>query len=978
MVDAPGFEASNAPATLDWLAEGIARWSPERDTLKEALPLRAAARYLAPSLPSRAPRDDRERGLFAVLSAYQSPRGLRPERLLRDENLAASFAPMIGDPFLFDGPWPFEDPLHIADDSARAWLAIVGRYAPPSDAVRRFVRILFRARRRDLWTHASVALARLALRDVDSLHFLSTVWNDSFPNGPQRWGSGLVEPRSGRRNEAHAARHALHAACAFLGRGGAVAGLGGAGASEILSAGLPSGNPSDASVVLGGWLELARHPSFKPLVASRLEALAPTVPAEPQSEAALRALGEFLGADPSMSGAARACLGVLAKPRWRELRAASRVDALWSWLESARAFAAAGEAATVRAMQDASGEAGKVLGLLLGERSPGDGEAVDAFLGHLRSLLDPDVFATTPDAQVAVAIVEAIVLLESNAELAAMPWSALAVRAKGRAPTTLILDGPAGEVAGAALAVVVAARMESPPAVLLRDVKLPRDAVLRTAAHGSGFVARQIAVQLERLIREAPSGAQQVQLIWELLRKDPPWEVFEQLHDQLRCDEGKPTALHELIATLRRLDQLRHGMDRASVGPPPRVEIATAFSNLARAVAAVEGKGEGSDPGDPAPLGSAAGRLAEANAALAEALAALPTLVVPDVAPQDSGPPTSILERERSTLAREMALLAAVQAMVVAETEEASPLRAWLSCVEPSGPEREARLAALDAVLPIFRRLGGETQALIAAAPAAAREQVASLATAVADLARTFPELAWPEGMLLTRALDRVQTLQATFASRARRSDRASARYQRLLASADEDELVRLVRANDPDLEWLPPGVAQRLGEYFLDLYLFKEARGLRQIVQGRAAIGRPVSRLAPFAAVIAGGMFLWLDIGIVWNDILRAGTTGRMAVLVGLCLAFCYFALYTDFSARSRSRPLRLVRRTTVVFGCAYGFSIALNALALWTLEGTPLRPTDFGALSGLQLLLWSSFSLFFGVVVDRFMHGRSALSVD
>src|SRR5262249_29707980 len=136
-------------------------------------------------------------------------------------------------------------------------------------------------------------------------------------------------------------------------------------------------------------------------------------------------------------------------------------------------------------------------------------------------------------------------------------WGALVKRAgSDLTPQT----GTAAEVARSDLAVVCSGRNYS-ARVLLGDVRFAEKVVLHLAACQDGFVARQVAVEMERLLREAvqpltsededpsePSMREaQATLLWRLLQRNPPSVTFRELYRVLR---GSGTVLHAAVRAL--------------------------------------------------------------------------------------------------------------------------------------------------------------------------------------------------------------------------------------------------------------------------------------------------------------------------------------------------------------------------------------------------------------------------------------------
>ena len=969
---------SHAP--LAALADALARWD---GSLAEAERARQAAQQIvraaqrsgvaAVARPAGEPRNSVERALRAALSAYERRRPLEVKRLAADADFAHAIGPFLGDPAM--GAWPFHDPLLVDDDAAVAWLPVLAAHAPIDGRMRELVTILYRVRRREVWTVASDALARMARRDAATREVVADLWQRRFPRGlPDAWPHGRMltarEARAtadaGDEGAAHASRHAFHLGCAWLAHGGEAALLGGVTAAAIAALPLPSKDPSDASVVLLGLTALAVGEATREAVVPELPTRAREASASPLVEEALRTLADALRAVNGAEVAVAAVERRLREPRFATSRGADRIDTLWSFLATARWFQGAGAADAVAEMRELSGLAGQAFALALDGTLPDCArDAVAALLPRLGVVLDEDVWRTTAGGSLAATLAELLLLLE-RPEIATMPWDSLVRRA---CPTTRFVpqEGRVSDVARTDL-LLLSSERSFHPRVLLREARFEERVVLHLAACQDGFVARQVAVESERLLREAArravaaaarprpaaesrppeSGAPtervpggdlgappnaseaQAQFLWKLLQRDPPSATFRELGRALR---GSKTRLHRVVETVAALDALRDARR-------PAPEIAAAYAELAHATGELIQEAHAEAPS----VGLVRG--------VSEALLVASALDERDVGKRP--------------------WLDALAAVLLGD-RRSSGIYAWMRWLgAPAEGLQEA-----------WSRFQEAAASAHASGVLVSLEQCRELDTATDELRRLLAGMAWPEADIVRQVLRRVRRRTDEWRKQARVRLSESERVTRLLDRGDERALVDLVNRGDRALDLLPPEELRRVARFLLLRLRYGAAARLRALVAARAQLPGPAAHVTPLFLGVSGGTLLVLDVGTAWNDVVLPGHGAGYWATISSALALSFLVLVGSVVSLMPHRPgatraHRIVEaglRVTPTFVAALALACGVSALVLVTLQGTPTRlgpggePIPFLA----QTLLWGSLSLFLGLFFGLILQGRS-----
>lgn len=924
------------------------------------------------------------------------------------QRIVAALDPLLGDVQL--AAWPHDDATTISDDDSILWCTFLlwnpidlpRRYLV-GPRLREFLLTMFRTRPRRTWIPAARLLGALASRDAAMREELRARWASFYPaDALQLWSNSLGkrDPHSvaGKDNDdlQHMRRHLLVAACEFVAHGGDEALLGGS-SPRAIALELKLTDKSDASTALTALGMLLRQPALhEGLAASACKRIA-TLPLDPQGVASLRDLVDHLApsATPATLEMTRAALDRLQAPTWRDAHGQEGCDLLWCWLDTAIWLAGRGDARTLEQMRDTAAEAAPALALRLTDALPGHAaDPAEALVPRLRKLLDPVTFDTTPDPWRAVLVAETLLLLDLT-PVRGLPWGKLLERALGRPPA--VAQGSVAAMARAYLALhLVDHGWEL--RTLLRDQRFEREAVLHLAGPDidSGFVARQVAVQLERLLREARGPEAQLRLLWDFLHRDPHPEACRQLRLVLR--EGTGTVA-ELVEQVKLLDAIRDQAKHPAAGrkaprhdqPLPAVE--DAYPCLIQAAVRLL---EGSSP----PAGNA--QPLEILLGLKSDLATLALVARPSV---DS----PLWDASLKTL-----LLGSTQG---------TGLIAWLRWLGAALPGLEEAWQAFELRLGVVRTAGD----LAAVAHIEALDRAATALHGVLGAGH------WPEGQFLATWLDDLdswipaqqslatQRAQQLATNRAHanletaRETQASQRVNALLNSADEARIKIVASAGDrfsmpedgelpevPTLDWLPADDIRRIHRFLLAHMQFDTADALRTHAGARTR--QPVelpsrwAYLMPLVGGLVSGPLIVLDIGGSWNDLLTKGQWAVYGLTVALALVASYALLAGTLVARTSghggkpgARDLaRLTRRifsrevlvrVRGVYGRAWLTSFAAGSVVLLTLYGTDVWVTappgvPQWEIFGLQAMLWGSLSLLLGLFLGLVVQGRALLA--
>ncbi len=920
---------------LGEVAERLRSWD---GTLERTLELRSLVRALPD--PKRKASDDVERAIFIARSAYASPSTsapFLPQRFEADGLLARSLAPFLGDPAL--GAWPFHRPAEISDDDAEAWLPIVGRYAAPDDLIRSFIEVMFRTRRRATWVKASYAFAALAQRDAVMRARLVALVAQVFPSGlPEKnWSGGVLRAADGLgEDKVHEARHVLHLAAAFLASGPKDRALSGCSARRRARLPLPTGDASDASAVLLALRALASGAETRADVLPYLVARANETQADELQEAALREISEM----PEVPEDVRQeFLTLLATPRWKDRSGLRQVDAIQSWLETARLLKRREASEGLLRLIDGAGPAVPLLRYVLDGVWSGDDTLVAAVLRRLRLVLDEDEWETSSTQVRSLRLAELLVLLESS-ELKAVPWPSL-VRRTGVRLVKAPIEGTTAAAAVAQLALILAHRDEA-LAVLLRDREFDEKTTIALAAHPNGFISRQVAVRLEALLRNCRGpnvGDKQVRLLWNVLQRDPPTETFRHLSRNLRA---QASPLRVLVDCMGDLDAARDAgkLDRV----PECYRRAADAADLLCAAAA---------EGPHAPLRAVSAFL-------------------PGVLGLASSAPATVGSEEWRR---------ALDEILVGDGKQVTSLVTWLSWlanapIEPEGPAKKVVSTGAGrsdlALASSWERLKTQIRVVHDAEDAVAEADCETLEELMAEVCTPLAGLAWPESLLFQRVFDALEQWRKARMDSARRSRQASDRAVRMFDAGDELGAQALLES--ARLKELSPEAVHRFGRFLLAQLLFADARRLRTATEGRVGLPSLTSYLAPLLIGVAAGPFVVLDIGDGWNAMLdqpnRAGLYGTCGLALLMSFGLLAASLSANFagSADTREAGSRWRRIVSRVLPVWVGLLLVATVASTVVLATLPNKH-----LSLETMVLWSSLSVFLGLFVGLMAQGRS-----
>lgn len=947
-------------ARLRELAARIVAWDGSPST---AAGLREDLR--SSPMPERNRNDPTMEVLRVLGGAYRNRKKPLPRdkfsEFSADPQLARLLAPFLGDPAM--GRWPFQDPHRIDDGEALSWLSILARVRVPAEGVAEFAWMMFCTRRRKLWVPASEALSALARTDGAPRNRLRALWNHCFPSGPPpSWRAGGDGTRTSAEAVAsfgglvHAQRHLLHAGCGLLARGVDAEGFQGLEAARICLMVL-KGDPADASAFLLALRQLLRSDATRAPVLEHVLKRAGELRPDPQCDEALCELIDDLREEERSVRAA--LIQHVSRPRWQDVKGLKeKTDTLWSWLDVIDRLARQGEVDAVNAARREAGPARPALELRLhGPEAEGTAAPVARAVELLHYVRDPHLRATEPTSSVAVALVELLSLL-ARKDLAALNWSSLVARAGGEVDDTL--RGTVAEVGRADLLVtltrdaVVAEKSRglAPPAILLRDATLSADVTVELAASQNGFVATQVAIQVERLLREADDDVERIRLLWGVLRRDPPQKFFTELE---ACLRGCDTPLHRVVKAMQELDKSRAskpeaGTARAS-GRPSSSDARDAEPSLVDQLdASIRAYRSNLDLLEASP-DRASRKNATARRALRSLLASLRTVRETS---QDGDPlgPESMPERWRKGYRQ--ALLG---------RGDGGGLGEWLKWTQLEGVDLER----------LCRRFQSALEAIETASLATRLDRCADLGVESKALAARIDRLAWPEQVVSTLIDGDVERYIAHRVEETRRAGIEAERLRRAILEGDEEKVLAFVTEEQVSL--LPQEELKRLSGFLLGHLRLAAAHRLRALAQGRAAGAEPVqlpavwTYLAPLFVGVSSGPIFVLDVGEAFLDVSHRA---QSAITVTLTFGLSLLLLAADFLshmavARRDRRAYERMGRVLLLYlatACVAG-GVSFVVL-LVTQHPFPSLP------GGWPLMTWTGLSLFFGIFLGLVIQGR------
>lgn len=852
-------------------------------------------------------------------------------------------APLIGDRAM--GTWPFQDPMDIPEAEARLWLSVLAStHVVVDDAVRRFLRVMLQVRRRETWTMAAEAFAVTALRDEPLREQLGALWRACWPKGlPKKWptkhGGGLsAQVAAGGRERAHLPRHTLVLACAWLAAGGDPELVPTLSAERLVGMKLP-GHDADRSVVVRGFDVLLDGPAeMRAAVVAGLPKRVKELGGDVMTEETFRDVLEHMRADVEAEATlATAIRKQLIKARWKP----GRLDALWSWLDTAGWFRERGDEEAVAAMTADAGGAALALELRLGTAPAPD---IDGLSERLRLLLDEDRLLVMGQGQRATLLAETRAILAMEA-FAHVNWPAVVRLSGGSSHPPM--DGAIGEVGQASLGVILS-HQKVTSRTMMRGTELSRDAVLRIADINDGFVATQVAVHGERLLRQiaadtaqsqegTAASEEQVRFLWQLLARNPPARTFEELDLVLRRDfvfglegEGEDVGyssgpLHSVVKSISKLDDLRDAGGSLA-------ETADAFAVLVR----------------------------DTQELLAEVGDDMPPLVqLAEDLENAADHADAVFEADWWTRLEKVAL----------GTKGVGGLVDWAFWLQRPSERKDTLKARRLGVEKALRRLHSALDVVREARPSVTVEQYDEVVAATASIAPALGPLGWPEQRIVDGLMAALEAGCLDALDEGRKSRAVVEATRSMLEREDEPGLIELT-GDSERLQLLPVGLLRDLHEFFLKHLLFKEARLLRAAVAERVPLPSPMSWMMPLYGAVAGGTFLVLDVGDAWLDLVKDKAWWRYGSTIAVTFVASFWLLLgSSGTVSTGSRLGRFLRHCIRVFPpfiIALSVSVAVSAIAMATL-GRFDQPD-----SALLLLMWSALSLFLGVFVGLIVQGQ------
>lgn len=892
--------------------DALAAWD---GTPEQARSLRARVRGLN-AIAAKAP-DLRHRALRKAVSCYERQ---SPSNLLRfidkqeADEIGRLLSPLLGDPAM--GPW-----LHTAgyqrcgEREGREYLALIAdTRCVVDEELQRFALAFFRVRRRATWMVAARAIAKMALRTPTLEQTVADLWVRVFPDGlPERWKPiGEVVPKSLGTDRTHLGRHVLYLGCAWLAAGGDASVTPGLDVSALAQRPFPKRafQDSDKSLVLDALALFMHRDDVTTALASRVA----EVGADPQADRVLESLAETPETPAELR---RAVLGRLAKPRWRDAQGGRRREGAWSWV---RAYHWMRTHAPIPAQQMLRDET--ELSVALG--AVGGGEfSVEDTCEALRILLCDPVRDTSTDDVLLTAYVNAFAMLGADA-LAEMSWPSLLERAIGHRDVRPLLRGTVRNVGVVNLAVLLALRGVRVDSVLRDCAALELDGdggvdiALSLAACDDGAVARHAAVQLERLLRRPIEDTEvtpavgerraQLNLLWRVLRVDPPATLFAQLTLMLRSpialdepDLYQSTELHTLVEAVAHGDAVRHAPDK----------LGAALDTLA-ALALDYGEFDATeDPG---------------------------FAVIRDLAAATS----HAFDEEQ--------FIGVVRSVIGDRSRGLVRWRRWLGH-EGDDEDLLERVERLDDALTAVRDC----------LPSLDEPTHTEFLRAADALVAATGGLASAERALFDALVDQMRTWANDQLAAGRRAVEVRRQLAHALDVADEDTCKAL--ACDPErLSLLRSDDKRELNRFLQQHLLLAEARQVQDPAVNRSDVAFRSNGefLRPLVLGAAAGVFFALDVGDPWLSLADAGDYTRLWATVVLGFAASFGLMSWDVGRkmqppRWQAPPQRLLHP----FGAATGAALLASVLV-----ATSAGVIDFETTMGwAKLALWTSLSLFLGV---------------
>jgi hypothetical protein len=783
------------------IAVALRHWSrvPSAET---ALELREQVRRL------RAPGQEFE---DPAESAVQKARGVVAgkgiDKTYRNAAASAKYlAPFLGAEEC--GAASYHDPLTIDDEPALFWLKYLRDHRVVVDKrMLGFVEEMFGVRPRRLWITAAEAFVAMALNDSAAKRLLLDLCAEFGPPAQHpvketaRASGGVVTERA-----RHLRRHVRYAAACWSACGGDPQELP-PGLQALPAAQLPT-DPTELSIEVlclsARLTSVADRPQLLPRVAEVVAA----APTDYVVEEALRQLAHVFGTidGPEVASSREEVERRLLEPGWLPDGDGATVDLVLSWLDSVSAAARSDVAERLGAQYP------MVAPLLTMSFSPlAFADPIPALLDRLQTIFDRDVFATTPPLQRLLHIVETLTLC-NHPTISQMPWKPLLWRALGaKAQRVPITDGCAAVVAEPDLIswlVDVSKETDGSdvpvylPLYLVRNNPLADEAIFRLSGCQDQRVARQVAVQTERRLRELHRDRNgQVRFLWQILQNDPPKRLFTELPKDLR---GRATTLHHLVAAVGKMDEVK-GSDTTGpadlhVDPSLCIERVNALAPLyAELTAAVQAH----------VVGSAGSVTDEPKTQVAVQIARLSESFV--------GLAGSLRRCEKRVTAD---LLNALRHTIVGDGH-GEGLAAWIEWVD-GGRRVDADLSALFVpVESILRYLLEQEEAATIARCDEAAGTIDRLESGLAGCP-------WPEREMVKQSLAVVRAWLNVRRRQLEDQLRFAERIDHWLEARDAESMVEKVRDSLNELDVLPTDKLERVHETLLGAGKHEQAEMLR------------------------------------------------------------------------------------------------------------------------------------------------------
>ena len=461
------------------------------------------------------------------------------------------------------------------------------------------------------------------------------------------------------------------------------------------------------------------------------------------------------------------------------------------------------------------------------------------------------------------------------------------------------------------------------------------------AACQESNIAIQVALQSERLLREQiVEGQEQVRFLWWVLQQDPPAKLFIELRKMLR---GVDTPLHRMVDAAGHLDACRTD--------PVTAAIARAHTDFVGVAGNVLGLSVQPEEPD----------VAKGLVQVAEAL----ERIVEDNFSTSSDPSPVGSQRWLDDF-REFVL----------GTDSLRGIDWLMYWLDRPLLNAQGVWERFERGITVFAGLGDQVT----------HNAYNDVMAATADLRLLLSKLPWPQVVVVGAALDRTAAWASALMEASKLNESRRRGFRRILAQGSEQPIMKMVQDSTDPLDYLAPGDLDATSRFLLSRLRLGTVRRLRRRVSDRVALPGITHHFSPLFQGAIGGVFIVLDIGTPWLELIGSGRPTPYIATVLLSLVTSFGLLWASldslgrFSGAGLRRHLAFGSRVLGIWFAAFLLALAVSAVVLWTLAGTSIRESGPGAPYpfGTQVLLFASLAMVFGVLIQVIFRGRSPVQMD